>query len=203
MKIKKTIKYILLAVFLIYLGYFSMIFFSSRSVQKEMVIISNENTSGKVLGEEGSVSQMFSSENFHAPQISFGGEAITFPSGQQALAPEILNLRSELFTTKSDQQAKFLLSWKTSKPCLSSIVFKKEGASDSKIVSEEGYGFIHSAALSPLNFSTTYSYAVTAKDKWGNETQSDKLAFYTGAPNVSIFDLLGGAFKDMFGWAGR
>jgi hypothetical protein len=44
---------------------------------------------------------------------------------------------------------------------------------------------------------------VTARDKWGNETKSDKLAFYTGAPNISILDLLGGAFKDMFGWAGK
>jgi hypothetical protein len=210
MKAKKAIKLFIIAIFFIALGYLSMMILSFRSGKNEsaetVASISNEQmNSGQVLGEAGSepASNSFASENFRAPQISFGGEAITFPSGQQALSPEIQNLRSELLTTKGDQQVKFILSWKTNKPCLSSIDFKKEGASENKTISEDGYGFIHSAVLSPLNYSMTYSYAVTAKDKWGNTTQSDKLAFYTGAPNVSILDLLGGAFKDMFGWTSK
>jgi hypothetical protein len=206
LKIGKIIKYILLAVFVIALGYFSAVIFS-RPAQKETVAtISNEQeTSGKVLaGEESNFPpQGFISQNFHSPQITFGGDAITVPSGQQSIAPEILDLRSELLLVKNDQQVKFLLSWKTNKPCVSSIAYTKEGQAEAKTVSENNYGFIHSVEIAPLSYSTSYSYTVTARDKWGNENQSEKLAFYTGAPNVSIFDLLGGAFKDMFGWAGK
>ena len=146
---------------------------------------------------------MYASQNFKTPQITFGGDAITMPSGEQSVAPEILDMRSELLTTKTDQQVKFVLTWKTNKLCLSSIEYMKEGQAEAKTVSEDGYGFVHSVEIAPLNYSTSYSYVVTARDKWGNEIKSDKLAFYTGAPNVSIFDLLGGAFKDMFGWAGK
>jgi hypothetical protein len=208
--IRKTIKIILLAVFLIALGYFSMNILSFRNstngTKETAAIISNENTpSGKVLGEEGNQvpTKMFASQNFKTPQISFGGDAIAMQSGDQSTAPEIQDLRSELLMTKTDQQVKFLLSWKTSKLCQSSIEYMKEGQTEGKTFSDDGYGFVHSVEVAPLNYSTSYSYTVTARDKWGNEIKSDKLAFYTGAPNVSIFDLLGGAFKDMFGWAGK
>ncbi|MDP1846064.1 MAG: fibronectin type III domain-containing protein [Candidatus Moranbacteria bacterium] len=206
---KKIIKIILLAVLVISIGYFSMMILSFRSTKtgtkETAATISNEKTAGKVLGEEENdfATQAFVSQNFHSPQITFGGDAITVPSGEQSVAPEILNMQSELLMTKTDQQVKFLLSWKTNKPCVSSIAYAKEGQAEEKTVSEDGYGFLHSVEIAPLNFSTSYSYAVTARDKWGNEIKSDKLAFYTGAPNVSILDLLGGAFKDMFGWAGK
>jgi hypothetical protein len=208
--IKKTIKIFLLAAFLISLGFFSMNFLSWRAAVNEpketSAIISNENTpSGQVLGEEENQTptQMFTSQNFRTPQISFGGDAIAMQSGEQANAPEILNLRSELLMTKTDQQVKFLLTWKTNKLCQSSIEYMKEGQAEGKTVSDDGYGFVHSVEVSPLNYSTSYSYIVSVRDKWGNEIKSDKLAFYTGAPNVSIFDLIAGAFKDMFGWAGK
>jgi hypothetical protein len=208
--IRKTIKIILLAVFLVALGYFSMNFLSFRNSMNETketaAIISNENTqSGKVLGEEGNQvpTKMFASQNFKTPQISFGGDAIAMQSGEQSTAPELLDLRSELLMTKTDQQVKFLLSWKTNKLCQSSIEYMKEGQAEGKTVTDDGYGFVHSVEVAPLNYSTSYSYIVSVRDKWGNEIKSDKLAFYTGAPNVSIFDLLGGAFKDMFGWAGK
>ncbi len=203
---KKIIKIILLAVLLIALGYLSAVIFS-RQTKKETAtaVISNENVPGKVLGEEGNgiPTEMFTSENFRTSQITFGGDGIMVPSGEQAVAPEILDMRSELLTTKTDQQVRFLLKWKTNKLCQSSIEYTKEGQAEGKTVSEDGYGFVHSVEIAPLSYSTSYSYAVTARDKWGNETKSDKLAFYTGAPNISILDLLGGAFKDMFGWAGK
>ena len=207
---KKTIKYLFLAVFLVSLGFVSMMLLSLRAKNSQpeetAAAISNENTpSGKVLGEEGNQvpTKMYASQNFKTPQITFGGDAITMPSGQQAAAPEILDMRSELLTTKTDQQVKFLLTWKTNKLCNSSIDYTKEGQAEAKTVSEEGYGFVHSVEIAPLNYSTSYSYTVTARDKWGNEIKSDKLAFYTGAQNVSVFDLLAGAFKDMFGWASK
>ena len=209
MKLKKTIKYIFFAILLVALGYSAMMFLSFRAAMNEpketVANISNENTHGKVLGEEGDQipTKMFASQNFRTPQISFGGDAIAMQSGEQAIAPEILNLRSELLMTKTDQQVKFLLTWKTNKLCQSSIEYMKEGQAEGKTVTDDGYGFVHSVEVAPLNYSTSYSYMVTVRDKWGNEIKSDKLAFYTGAPNVSIFDLLGGAFKDMFGWAGK
>jgi hypothetical protein len=206
MKVKIILKYILLIIIFISLGYFSVMFFSLRSaktaVEESDAIANEQSKEGAVLGEDKNQTNYFSSENFRTPQITFGGDAITVLSGQQSLAPEIEDLRSELLTTKTDQQVRFLLSWKTNKPCLSSIQYMREGQTEGKIISEDGYGFVHSAQITRLNYTTSYSYVVNAKDKWGNEIQSGKLAFYTGAPNVSIFDLLGGAFKQMFGWAG-
>ncbi|MFA6193384.1 MAG: hypothetical protein WC726_00775 [Parcubacteria group bacterium] len=206
LKIGKVIKYSTLSVLLVSLGFFSMKFLSWRSSMNEtketVAVISNETTGGKVLGEEGNQvpTKMFASQNFKTPQITFGGDAIAMPAGQQSVVPEIQDMRSELLMAKTDQQVKFLLTWKTNKLCRSSIEYMKEGQAEGKTVSDEGYGFIHSAEVAPLNYSTSYSYIVTVRDKWGNEMRSDKLAFYTGAQNVSIFDLIAAAFKDMFGW---
>jgi hypothetical protein len=206
---KKIIKILSLAIFLVALGFLSMMFLSSRAKNgnqtETIAVIANENTKGKVLGEEGSASsadatQMYTSQNFHASQITFGGDAIAMPAGQQSVAPEIQDMRSEMITTKTDQQVKFLLTWKTNKLCRSSIEYAKEGEAEGKTISDEGYGFVHSVELAPLNYGVSYSYAVTARDKWGTETKSDKLAFYTGAENVSILDIIAASFKDMFGW---
>ncbi len=211
---KKIIRYIFLIVILVFGGYFTAKYFSLRADQNEkketVANISNENTPGKVLREEESVSAadatgMYTSQNFRSPQISFGKEAITVPAGEQSLAPEIFDMRSELLMTKTDQKVKFMLTWKTNKLCRSSIEYMKEGQAEGKIISDDGFGFTHSVSLEPLNYSTSYSYIITARDKWGNETKSEKLIFYTytGAPRVSILDLIGGAFKDMFGWANK
>ncbi|MDD3486969.1 MAG: hypothetical protein PHF35_01150 [Candidatus Moranbacteria bacterium] len=209
MKLKKFSKYALLATIIFSLGYFSPYLYSKYIEKKtnvETASISNEQSpSGSVLGEEENqnATNSFSSENFRTPHINFGGAAITVPSGQQSLAPEIEDLRSELLMTKTDEEVRFLLSWTTNKPCLSSIEYMREGQTEGKIISEDGYGFVHSAEITKLNYSTSYSYVVNAKDKWGNFAESGKLAFYTGAPNVSIFDLLSDAFGQMFGWAKR
>lgn len=206
---KKIIKIILLAILLIAAGFASTMLLSFRNsineTKETAVVISNENTPGKVLGEEGNQvpTKMYASQNFRTPQITFGGDAIAMPAGQQSVAPEIQDMRSELLTTKTDQQVKFLLTWKTNKLCRSTIGYTKEGQADEKSISDDSFGFIHSVEIAPLNYSTSYSYMVTARDKWGNEIKSDKLAFYSGAPNVSILDLLGGAFKQMFGWASK
>ncbi|MCX6766643.1 MAG: fibronectin type III domain-containing protein [Candidatus Moranbacteria bacterium] len=211
---KKIIFHSIVVLVLAVIAFSVFVFWDRSNLMKNetpetVAMISNENNpNGKVLGEQGSASsadasRMYASQNFRTPEITFGGDAIALPAGEQSVAPEIQDMRSELLTTKTDQQVKFLLSWRTSKLCQSSIDYTKEGQAEAKTVSEDGYGFIHSVEISPLNYSTSYAYTVTARDKWGNEIRSDKLAFYTGAPTVSIFNLLGGAFKDMFGWAGK
>jgi hypothetical protein len=206
--IKKIINRSIIVLALASIAFSVFVFWDRRNLavnepKETAATISNETTSGKVLGEEGSATRMFASQNFKTPQITFGGDAITMQSGEQSTAPEIQDLRSELLMTKTNQQVKFLLTWKTNKLCRSSIEYMKEGQAEGKTVSDDEYGFVHSVEVAPLNYSTSYSYNVTARDKWGNEMKSDKLAFYTGAPNVSIFDLLARAFGDMFGWAGK
>jgi hypothetical protein len=211
MKLKKITKYLISTIIIFAFVFFAISFYSSwkkiSAVKDEKAAISNEESeTGKVLGEDAEAldqSNIYKSENYHMAEISLGSEAITFPAGQQSETPQISDMRSELVLGKSDQQVKFVLKWKTNKLCQSSIEYAKDGQSQSKTISEDGYGFTHSAEIAPLNFSNSYSYTVTARDKWGNVAKSDKMAFYTGAPNVSIFDLVGGAFKDMFGWANK
>src|SRR4030042_171934 len=64
-----------------------------------------------------------------------------------------------------------------------------------KIFKEDDYSMSHSAMIEKLDSASTYNYTIVARDRWGNEKESDKFAVYTGAPELSFLDLLGGALQ--------
>ncbi len=142
------------------------------------------------------------SENFRAKQVIFGGDAL-LPLGKET-NPElkINEVYSELLTTKNKEEIKLLISWKTNKPARSEVEYSKGGNEEGgQIIQEDKFSYSHSAVLSSLDPASAYTYKIKAVDQWGNEIISDRFAFYTGAPNISLLDLLFGAFKDVFGWA--
>ena len=102
--------------------------------------------------------------------------------------------------TKDKKELQLVIKWKTERPTVCLVSYGKSGGA-MKTVQEEYFAIEHSAVLEKLDSATTYFYTVSAKDKLGGETVSDKYAVYTGAPEVSFLDLLAGAFKSAFSWA--
>ncbi|HBB36917.1 MAG: hypothetical protein UX02_C0008G0002 [Candidatus Moranbacteria bacterium GW2011_GWC1_45_18] len=158
---------------------------------------------GQVLGEEGDTyPNEFKSGKYRVPQLGFGGGLTAFyPGLGEPLGPlEIGNVQSEIVKTKDKKELQLVIKWKTERPTVCLVSYGKSGGA-MKTVQEEYFAIEHSAVLEKLDSATTYFYTVSAKDKLGGETVSDKYAVYTGAPEVSFLDLLAGAFKSAFSWA--
>lgn len=158
-----------------------------------------------VLGDETEVKDfeepVFKSENYQIKQVTFGGD-VTIPlDDTQNRNLEIEDVTSELLTTRDQEDVKLIVSWKTNKPATSTIDYGKDLNSSKETIKEDSYGFAHSAVLSNLDYSSAYSYRIKTEDRWANEFDSKEFAFYTGAPKVSLVDLLFGAFSDVFSWA--
>ena len=160
------------------------------------LVLAEETENLKTLNKES-----YASENYRIVQVTFGGDAVLLPSGEEQLELEIYDIKSELLTTKDQEDIKLLVSWKTQRPTVSEVEYYRGGEEGGKKIKEDKYGYSHSAVLNSLDAATTYTYVIRVKDEWGNEKSSDKFAFYTGAPNVSLLDLLAGAVRDVFGWA--
>jgi hypothetical protein len=162
-----------------------------------------QSGAGQVLGEETVPSEIsgetFRSENFKLAQVTFGGDISIKP--ENLIDPQITDIRSELVTGKSQNDIELLISWKTNKSTTCEVEYLKAGQKDGKAKKEEKSGYSHGVILEPLDPSTAYEFTITAKDEYGNETKSERHAFFTGAPNVSLIDLLTNAAQDAFGWA--
>jgi len=158
-----------------------------------------------VLGEETEAKDfeepIFKSENYQIKQVTFGGD-VTIPlDDSQNRNLEIEDVSSELLTTRDQEDVKLVVSWKTNKPATSILDYGKDLNNSKETIKEDNYGFTHSAVLSSLDYSSAYSYRIKIEDRWVNEIDSKEFAFYTGAPKVSLVDLLFGAFSDVFSWA--
>lgn len=183
-------------------------FFDNKSAVQNRQIYSGDalnvqDGAGKILGEQTSQSnvpeEMYRSENFKLAQVTFGGD-IAINSDDLA-SPEITDIRSELVTTKNKNDIELLASWKTNKSTTCQVDYAKAGQEEGKTKKEEKSGYSHGIILEPLDPSSAYEFTITAKDEYGNEVKSAKHAFFTGASNVSLIDLLTNAARDAFGWA--
>lgn len=143
----------------------------------------------------------YQSERFRAGEIAIGGEAALFVPETDTVPLEILSVRGEAFTEKGKNGAKLVITWETSKPAQSEISYGKGVGVAEGVIREEGYGTNHSLVIPDLAQSSTYVYVITSRDKWGNEAESEPYAVYTGAREISLFELIAGAVGDVFGWA--
>jgi hypothetical protein len=158
---------------------------------------------GKVLGTQtdniGRV--LLASENYAIKEIKFGGDVSLLASSYENFPLKLTDVRSQIVTTKGKDEFQLLVYWKTNKLAISSIAYSKMGADTPRKISEDDFGFSHSVIIPKLDPATAYTYVITAKDKWGNTITSDRYSAYTGAKNVSVFDLIVNAAEDTFGWA--
>jgi hypothetical protein len=193
----KTSAIIITAVFVeLYIGgYFSRSFGESLSSRPNLV-----------LGEEAAnfAGKDLVSENYKISQIYLGGDGdINMNSDNKDDILSISDITSEIVNTKEKEknEIKMILSWKTSKAAISKIEYAKNGESVPEAENENDYGLFHVAVFSSLNPATVYSYTIKSHDHWGNLATSDKFVFYTGAPDISLIDVLANAAQKAFGWA--
>ncbi len=161
-----------------------------------------EKNGGLVYGEgDQERPGRYNSENFSLPQLETGSVMLNYTSDEDQWNLDISDVRNEIYAAKNKNYKLLLLRWKTGKPTKCEIKYSRAGSPDEKIYAEDNFEMEHSILLENLDSATTYNYIISAKDKWGNAKDSDKFAVYTGAPELSFIDLLGSAFKDVFGWA--
>lgn len=168
----------------------------------ENQILNDMGAVGEVKGETNSVGidTAFASENYKISQISLGGQGISLDT-ENTTALAVNDVKSESFISGKKETAKLVVSWNTSVPAESTLSYSKNNGQNSKNISEESYGYVHSAVVADLDPRTSYVYSVKAKDRWGNEVDSNFFGVYTASKPASVFDLIAGALGDVFGWA--
>lgn len=143
----------------------------------------------------------YSSENFRAGEIVFGGELAFLQSEDDVTPLTISAIRGEAFTEKAKQEVKLVVTWQTNKLSLADVEYAKGVGQNKKKMTEDDYSFNHSVIISGLDPASTYLYTIKATDRFGNVVTSEPYAVFTGAKSVSLFDLIAGAIGDVFGWA--
>lgn len=141
------------------------------------------------------------SENFTIKQVRFGGDTLVSGDDQESLPIEISDIKSEVFTDKKGEESRAVITWKSNKLTYSEISYTKNSGQSSKLAKESGYGFNHSLVLPNLEQGTGYLYQIKSKDRWNNSQTSGFYGIYSGSRVVSVFELVGKAFNDIFGWA--
>lgn len=223
--LKKTAKFLLLILTVIFLAgavflgfnYKSFTAYLSGKLGSKNVAVENNskpdaeksdknfaNNQDELFDRETVASQnvaLAESENYQLKSLKFGGDAALAMGAQENLPLEISDVKSESFVEKKNDTAKIILSWTTNKLATSEIEYGKNNGQGSKIFREDGYGFNHSAVISGLDQATAYIYAVKSKDRWGNVADSGYYGAYTSSKEVSIFELIGKAAGEIFGWA--
>lgn len=145
---------------------------------------------------------LLASENFRVGQIVLGGDVGVLVQGDEFSELGISDIRGETLGSKDQNEGRALITWKTTKPALSTVKYgKNAGGSSEATFSEDGYGLTHSAVLDRLDLASTYLYTISVRDRYGNELSSDAYAIYTGSKVVSLFELITSALQDVFGWA--
>lgn len=139
------------------------------------------------------------SENFKVKQIRFGGSVAAVPD--ENIPPQISDIKSETILDKKQEEARLIISWKTNKLAISEIEYAKNNGDNPKKAVESAYGFGHSATITDIEPATAYIYLIKAKDRWGNETNSGYYAAFANSKTVSVFELIGKNFQEIFGWA--
>lgn len=161
-------------------------------------IVKGEETVNET-NEQGGAAQ--ASENYKVKNVRFGGDIVM--SGNDMKKLEISDVRGETFLTKKQDEAKLVISWKTTRLAVSEIEYAKSNGQDLRKIKEDGYGLNHGAIISGFELGSTYFYKITVKDRWNNEVSTGTYAAYSGKKAVSIFELIGGEFEKIFGWVSK
>lgn len=179
------------------------------------VSASSSKLSVAVLGEEkGVISEsgakkseaLAGSENFSATQISVNegvGSSDTLMDFENSGILTIDNVKSELYSIKDGDKSEVraLIDCQTNKKTTIEIEYLKSGEKNKKIIKDDFFGLKHLLIISALDADSVYRYSIKATDSTGNIASSDQFVFYTGAPNVSLMEVLSNATQKVFGWA--
>ena len=140
------------------------------------------------------------SENFMMKEVTFGGYEVDM-SGEAKNTPLVISdVKGETVISKDGKQTKLLFTWKTSKLATSVVTYAKNDGPIKNTLEEKGPGLSHALVL---NFepSTRYTYSISATDRWGNVSDSDKFTTFTSTKSDNVIDVIIEQFKQMFSWA--
>lgn len=143
----------------------------------------------------------YRSERYRVGEIALGGEMALFVPEVDTSPLFIDSVRGEAFSGKGTAGSKLVISWETSKPARSELSYGKGVGQAEAVIREESYGTSHSVIIPDVSAASTYVYVIAANDKWGGTATSDPYAVYTGAREISLFELIAGAVGEVFGWA--
>ncbi|MEI8232939.1 MAG: hypothetical protein WCG44_04330, partial [bacterium] len=127
-------------------------------------------------------------------QISFtlenGKTTIIVPkNSDDGIKLEISDVKAEPSALVGETtQAK--ITWRTTVPSTSLVNYGQSISYNFKTNQDNGLNTLHTVILSDLAFDTTYHFAVTSKDKYGNELSSTDTTFVTNdvLANQSVLD---------------
>lgn len=213
-KLGKILTVVVVAFLVIGLSIFGVKKWQQKSVQPEPVKEAvKETTAAPVTesaaeqkSEEAVVNlpedkQGLGSENYKIEQIRFGGDTSITVDDSESLPVEIYNVKNEPFSNRKGDESRVVITWRSNKLTSAEIEYAKSSGQNPKTVSEGGFAFSHSVVLSDLEQGSAYLYRIKSKDRWGNANTSEYFGVYTGSKAVSIFEMIGKAFNDIFGWA--
>jgi len=172
--------------------------------QNDQTKISNENSQeGKVAGIETTQKgngAILASANFKINSINVGGNTLVL-SNESNQSLQIENIKSDSFADNKKNETSLVVAWQTNKMALSELDYSKSGGQNPNSLSEDSYGFNHSAVIAGLEPGASYVFQIKSKDRWANEISSDFFGVYTASKPVSVFDLISNAVGEVFGWA--
>lgn len=147
----------------------------------------------------------YTSESYNMDQVNISGEP-RITDDSLDLGSDILvvsDVRGELNTAKDGDKTdvRALISAQTSRKARITVAYAKSGEKTPREVEDDYYQFSHMVVLEQLDADSVYKYTVIATDLDGATVASDQFVFYTGAPSVSLIDVLQNAVQKVFGWA--
>lgn len=157
----------------------------------------NAETVAEIINQKNDLS----SENFTIKQVGFGGNIAIAADDSDQMPIEISNVRSDIFLTKNSEESKLVVTWESNKLTYSEISYAKNNGQKTSVIRESGYGFSHSVIIPDLEQGAGYIYQIKSRDRWNNSHTSGYFGVYAGSRAVSVFELVGKAFNDIFGWA--
>lgn len=177
-----------------------------KEAVKEPTVASVTESAAEQKSEETVVNlpedkQGLGSENYKIEQIRFGGDTSITVDDSEGLPVEIYNVKNEPFSNRKGDELRVVITWRSNKLTSAEIEYAKSNGQNPKTISEGGFAFSHSVVLSDLEQGAAYLYRIKSKDRWGNANTSEYFGVYTGSKAVSIFEMIGKVFNDIFGWA--
>lgn len=206
--------FIKVALVLLAVVFFSKLYSDYKKTNEIAVVPVASNFNPKVLGQTDTTSSgtvkkpeaVASSENFNATQISVNGgvglsDALVDFENSGLLT--VNNVKSELYSTKEGDKSevKAIISCQTNKKTIIQVEYLKSGEKEAKVFKDEYFGLSHVVVIPALDSDSVYRYTVSAQDPTGNKAISEQFVFYTGAPNISLMEVLSNATQKVFGWA--
>lgn len=195
---------------------FSLKIYTDYSARSKATVTTSTSLNMEVLGESATTADngngtikteaLASSENFNATQISVNGGvglSDTLVDFENSGILTVNNVKSELYTIKDGEKSevKAIVSCQTNKKTTLEIEYFKSGEKTTKTMKDDFFSLNHMVIIPSLDADSVYRYSVKATDPNSNSVNSDQFVFYTGAPNVSLMDVLGNATQKVFGWA--